>query len=284
VTVFGVDLIGGQVPDVTTYLVLGGLAVMIMSMAKAGFGGSIGLLAIPLMTYATGGKASLGVALFLPILIATDYMNIIVWWRQWRWPVAARLLPGAVLGVLIAWAALHWMGFGQQAGSNRAEADRAIADAVMKLGIGVISLSFVTIRAIQAIRSRQMVFRPVMWQSTVAGGIAGVTSTFAHAAGPVTAMYLLPQQLGKNAYVATTVLYYFIGNQIKLAPYIHLNLINRESLLLGLALVPVVPVGVILGRWLAKKINEKIFGAIVYSLLTLTGFDLCLKAIMSLTG
>ncbi len=281
-TIAGVELIGPEVANVSAFLIFGGLSVLIMAMAKGGFGGSIGLLAVPIMIYAVGAETSRGVGLMLPILIATDYMNIIVWWRQWRWKIVARLLPGAVVGIVVAWIVLHQMGFGGGDVSEQATASRAAADAWMKMGIGVISLSFVTIRLIQAFRSRKLAFRPVMWQSTVAGGIAGVTSTFAHAAGPVTAMYLLPQNLGKNAYVSTTVLYYWIGNQLKLAPYIHMKLINTESLLLGLVLVPVVPVGVLLGRWLSQRVNEKVFNMIVYTLLGLTGVDMCRKAVVAL--
>ncbi|MHC4562108.1 MAG: sulfite exporter TauE/SafE family protein [Planctomycetota bacterium] len=283
-TILGVELIGEDIANIGQFLLIGGLAVLIMSMAKAGFGGSIGLLAVPMMIYAVGGQADRATGLFLPILIATDYMNIVVWWRKWRWRVAGRLLPGAIVGIIVAWIALDMMGFGDGATTEQAERSRRMANDVMKLGIGVISLGFVIIRGIQVLRAKNMTFRPVMWQSTVAGGIAGVTSTVAHSAGPVTAMYMLPQNLGKNAYVATTAFYYWIGNQLKLAPYIHLDLINRKSLLLGLTLVPAVPIGVVLGRWLAKKVNEKVFSAIVYSLLALTGIDLCRKAIISLTS
>ncbi|MHC4985131.1 MAG: TSUP family transporter, partial [Planctomycetota bacterium] len=181
------------------------------------------------------------------------------------------------------WVALYWMGFGDGATDEMAS-QKKMADALMKLVIGVICLSFVTIRAIQAFRSKPMAFRPVMWQSTAAGMTAGATSTFAHAAGPVTAMYLLPQRLGKNAYVATTVLYYWIGNQIKLVPYISLDLINTKTLLMGLVLVPAVPIGVVLGKTLSKRVNEKVFGGIVYTLLALTGFDMCRKALTFLMG
>ena len=281
-TLFGIELIAGGQAELWRFFVLGGLAVLIVSMAKGGFGGSIGLLSVPIMIYAVG-EASLATGVFLPILIATDYVNMVVWWRQWRWPVVAKLLPGAVIGVAAAWVALHWMGFGDGAGEDTAS-QKQMADALMKLAIGVICLGFVTIRAIQAFRSKPMAFRPVMWQSTAAGVTAGATSTFAHAAGPVTAMYLLPQQLGKNAYVATTVLYYWIGNQIKLAPYLALDLINTRTLLIGLLLIPAVPMGVALGKLLSSRVNEKVFGGIVYTLLALTGFDMCRKALIFLIG
>lgn len=281
-TIAGVELIGQEVPNVWMFLTFGALSVLIISMAKAGFGGSIGLLAVPMMIYAVGDQTSLATGLFLPILIAADYMNIVVWWRKWRWGVVLRLLPGAALGIAIAWIALHQMGFGEEIVTEQAGTSRAAADAWMKMAVGVISLSFVMIRIIQALRSKQLAFRPVMWQSTIAGGAAGVTSTFAHAAGPVISMYLLPQQLGKNSYVGTTALYYFIANQMKLAPYIHLKLITARSLLLGLTLVPAVPIGVVLGRWLARRVNEKVFNVIVYSLLGLAGFDLCKQAVQKL--
>ena len=282
-TVFGIELVGDQVPDLARFLVIGGLAVLLLSMAKAGFGGSVGLLAVPMMIYAVGDEASLSVGLMLPILIATDYMNMVAWWRKWRWSVAAKLLPGAVVGILIGWGILAWMGYGGDA-SAEATQRKDFADGLLKLAVGVISLSFVTIRSIQAIRSKPMAFRPVMWQSAVAGGVAGSTSTLAHAAGPVTAMYMLPQQLGKDTYVATTVLYYWIANQLKLVPYLSLGMINRQSLLMGLALVPAVPVGVLLGRYFAGKVNEKVFTVIVYVLLGMAGVDMCIKAAIKLLG
>jgi uncharacterized protein len=97
-------------------------------------------------------------------------------------------------------------------------------------------------------------------------------------------MYMLPQQLGKESYVATTVLYYWIANQLKLVPYLSLGMINRKSLLMGLVLVPAVPVGVLLGRYFAGKINEKVFSVIVYVLLGMAGVDMCIKAAIILLG
>jgi len=261
------------------------MSVMVLSMAKAGFGGSVGLLSVPLMIYAVGGdRTSLATGLMLPILIATDYMNVVVWWRRWKWRVVWPLLPGAVVGVVLAWVALSWMGFGDGAASAEAVMRKQLADAVMKLTIGVICLGFVTIRSLQALRAKPMASRPVFWQSTAAGVVAGATSTVAHAAGPVTAMYLLPQQLGKEGYVATTVMYYWIANQIKLAPYLGMQLINADSLRMGAVLIPAVPVGVLLGRFLAGKVSEKVFSAIVYSLLALAGIDMCHGAIRALAS
>ena len=95
-------------------------------------------------------------------------------------------------------------------------------------------------------------------------------------------MYLLPQGMPKERYVPTTVLFYFIANQIKLVPYFALNLVTKESLMTGLVLLPAVPVGVILGKLLAKRISQRVFFVIVYTLLGLAGIHLCYGAVNKL--
>ena len=42
------------------FLLLGGLSVLLMGAAKAGFAGSVGILSVPIMIYACGGDAPLG--------------------------------------------------------------------------------------------------------------------------------------------------------------------------------------------------------------------------------
>jgi hypothetical protein len=204
---FNLDFLTEQVPNPWLFLTLGGLSVMIMAMAKAGFGGAVGLLSIPLMIIACGGNAPSATGMMLPILVACDYVILATWWGRWRWDVVRRLLPGAAVGILIGWAALYLMGVGDGAFDGGGAEREKIASAYLKLCIGVISLFFVAFQAIQALRKEPVTFRPVFWQATGAGTAAGFTSTLAHAAGPVTAMYLLPQRMPKEQYVATTVLY-----------------------------------------------------------------------------
>ena len=88
-----------------------------------------------------------------------------------------------------------------------------------------------------------------------------VTSTLAHAAGPIATMYLLPQQMPKGTYVATTVLFFAIVNQVKLIPYIALGLINTATLGAGLVLLPAVVVGAVLGLVLHGRIPQRQFTA-----------------------
>ena len=72
-----------------------------------------------------------------------------------------------------------------------------------------------------------------MWQGLLAGLFAGAFSTLAHMGGLVVVMYLLPQRLGNNAFVATTTATYFLLNFIKIPFYFQLDLFSFEILIEG---------------------------------------------------
>jgi len=267
------SLVPAQIGDVWLFLVLGMLSAILVSVAKAGFGGSIGLLAVPMMIFACGGDPFLANGIMLPLLIACDYVSVVSWWGQWSWRPVAMLLPGVVAGIGVGWAILWAMrGAGSAAYSDSAKA-------VLMLAIGVIALGFVVLQTIRSLKKDPPAFRPVFWQGSVAGAAAGVTSTLAHAAGPITAMYLLPQKMPKGRYVATTVLYYWIGNQMKLVPYYALALINTKVLGAGLLLLPGIVGGALLGIFLHRKVGQKSFTGIVYVLLTVAAGKLIYSAV-----
>jgi len=263
---FEVSLVPGGLSAVQ-FVLLGSLAAALVSMAKAGFGGSLGLLATPIMIYACGQNTRLALGIMLPILIACDQVSIVGWWRRWDLRQVGMLLPGAVLGVLIGSAAAWGI---EQVGEHH----RDVVDLWMKRGIGIIALGFVTLQVARWLRKHPLTFRPVFWQGTAAGATAGFTSTLAHAGGPVVSMYLLPQGMPKARYVATTVLYYWAGNLIKLPPYILLGWLNYEALGGCGLLLPAVGGGALLGLLLHRLVGERSFTGIVYTLLALAGVDL----------
>lgn len=271
-------LIPAEVQNVTAFLLLGGLSAMLVSAAKAGFGGTIGVLSFPIMVYAYGGDAMLAAGTTLPLLVATDLVALASWWGKWNGRAAWMMLPGAVVGIAAGAAALWAL---QRMGAC-GQAGRAAANAGLMLIVGAISLGFVSIQAAGALRGRLIAFRPVAWQGAAAGTAAGVTSTLAHAAGPVATMYLLPQQMPKGSYVATTVLFFAVVNQVKLVPYIALGMINTTTLGAGLVLLPAVVVGAVVGLALHGRIPQRKFTAVVYVLLALAGGHMVYKGLTTL--
>jgi len=259
--------------NAAVFLLLGSASAMLMSIAKAGFGGSVGILSLPLMVYACGGNAILAAGVMLPLLIACDYVAIVPWRGKWSLRAVGLLLPGAVLGVGLGWAAL-W-GF-KQLGVDKGH--KGVTDACLTMSIGAISLLFVVLQAVRAIRSKPLTFRPVLWQGTCVGAAAGLTSTLAHAAGPIVSMYMLPQGMQKGQFVASTVLYYWIGNQLKVVPYVALGMLSAGTLGASLALLPAVVAGTLLGLLLHHRAPQRSFMGIVYVLLALAGAHLVFTA------
>jgi len=260
------------VTDIATFVLLGSLSGLLVSAAKAGFGGSIGILSMPLMVYACQGRSMLAAGVMLPLLIACDQFSIVTWRGKWDLRVVGLLVPGAVLGVGLGWIALYairHIGLAQE---------KQAADAVLTLSIGTIALGFVALQILRSLRSRPLGFRPVLWQATSVGALAGLTSTLTHGAGPIVTMYMLPQGLPKGRFVASTVLYYWIGNLVKLVPYFALGMINTQTIRPTLLLIPAVAAGVALGVFLHRRVGEKQFTGVIHVLLALAGVHLIVKA------
>ena len=108
----------------------------------------------------------------------------------------------------------------------------------------------------------------------VLGGAAGFTSTLAHAGGPPATIYLLPQQLPRNIFVGTSVIFFFILNLVKLVPYGMLGLLRVGNISTILILAPLTFLGVQLGVWLNRRFSDKYFTYVIYVLLLLTGIEL----------
>jgi len=75
-------------------------------------------------------------------------------------------------------------------------------------------------------------------------------------------------------YVGTTVLVCSWVNAITLPFFIQQGLITRETLLMGLYYLPLVPLGVWLGVWLNRKFTERFFLKIVYAITFVAGLQL----------
>jgi len=259
--------------DPVRFLLLGSLSLLIMGASKSGFAGGAGLLSVPLMIYACAGDSKLATGIMLPLLIACDYVTMAIWWRRWDLRNVLLLLPGMAVGIAAGGATLWWflrIGGGQ--------AGRELSNAALSFAIGLLAVGFVILQAVRSWRGELRPFRPVFRHGFAAGAAAGLASTLAHAAGPITNIFLLPQRMPKGRFVATTVLYYWIGNQVKLIPYGLLGMLTAPSLSADAALLPAVVAGAVLGVLLHRRVNEKWFSIIVHGLLAVIGGHLAITS------
>jgi len=232
------------------YLLCMGGAVLIIGIAKAGFGGGIGILAVPLTILVLPPDRAIG--FMLPVLIVADALSNLHHIRYRSGPHLRWSLSGAVIGVVLGSLILWWM------------QSTIYFNAWLNLCIGVICLLFVVLQVYRLSGGKVPRVPDGRWPGRVAGGLAGTVSTLAHSAGPIMTIYLLERQMEKRLLVGTLVLFFFILNVMKLPTFFGLGLINPATLLEGLWFVPLVPVGTLLGVWLNKRISEKPFVTVMY--------------------
>ena len=244
-----------------TTILLTAFGVLLIGLSKAGFGGGLGMLTTPLCTLAftAGGKPpAFAVGTILPLLCAGDAFSLWHYWGKWERKNFKFLLPGVVAGVIVGVQLIDQFSPRQ-----------------MNLVIGLLAVLFVVFQLVkESIFRAEGAFAPNHKVGVPCGVGAGITSTFAHGAGPVVSMFLIPQRMPKEIYVGTTVLVFTWINWIKMPFFFGQEIITRETLLTGLYYSPLVPVGVWLGVWLNRKFSEGFFLKTVYALTFVTGVQL----------
>lgn len=241
-------------PGVTpwVYYVCVGASVLITGISKSGFGGGIGIVAIPIMSLVMGPKQMLGVQ--LPLLVACDALSNLHHLRNWEWRLLRPLLWGALIGVLLG-SGVFWA----IKDSNPARVQQALS-----LLIGAICLAFVLLQA-WGLTGRRIPTLPSHPASSLAvGTTAGFVSTLSHGAGPVVTLYLLQEKLQRQILVGTQVFYFLLVNSAKVPTYVALDLINASTLRDSVWFIPLIPVGTLAGAWMNKRVPEKPFAAILY--------------------
>lgn len=242
-------------------ILMASVGVIFIGLSKAGFGGGLGMLTTPLcvLAFGVGGKPpAFAVGVLLPLLCAGDAFSLYHYWGKWEKRNLKILLPGIVVGVVLG-----------------AYLVNVLAPRHLNLSIGLIAVLFVLFNLFKEwIFRLEGAFQPNLKIGLPCGLGAGITSTIAHGAGPVVAMFLIPQKLPKEIYVGTTVLMFTWINWIKIPFFLANGIIHRETLLTGLYYSPLIPLGVWLGVWLNRKMSEKFFLGMVYLLTALAGLQL----------
>ena len=111
------------------------------------------------------------------------------------------------------------------------------------------------------------------------GVLSGFTGTLAHAGGPPFAVYILAQTADKTLIVATSAVFFFVVNYVKLVPYYFIDQLNAGNLTTALLFAPLAPLGVLLGVWLHRRVSAQLFYRVSYALLFATGAKLFFDAL-----
>ena len=249
-------------PDYPTlFWFFAAFVALLIGVDKSGFGGGISVIAVPLLALTIPpAEAS---ALVLPVLIFGDILAF----RSYRKTIDGKnfrlLLPWLLAGVLVG------TFFFQAVIDNKR---------VLNIGIAVIALGFVVFQV-----SREALFKrlahhpPAKPWGIILGTTAGFTSMIAHVGGPLVTIFLLPQNLGRETFVGTSITLFFIANIVKLPLYGFLGLLHIGNALVILLLLPLTYIGSSLGLFLNKRFNNLWFNRVMYLFLTVTAVQLLLR-------
>ena len=141
--------------------------------------------------------------------------------------------------------------------------------------IGCIAIGFVVFQFFkEKIFAVEGKFDPSHAIGVPMGVAAGVTSTFANGAGPVIAMFLIPQRLPKDVFVGTNALIFAFINSIKLVFFVPRSIVTVETLKWTAWFALAIPAGVALGIWMNQRLSERWFTRLIYLFTFLTGVQL----------
>jgi len=234
--------------------------IVIAGVGKGAFGQGTAGLAVPLLAMFVAPAEAAGI--MLPLLCLMDIFGVHAYKAAWSREAIRALLPGAIVGI-----ALGGLAFG------------ALSPNTVRLAIGVISVVF----ALNAwFRLTERIARflvrtegpPGRGAAAVWGALSGFTSTLAHAGGPPYTIYMLARGVDKTVFVATSSVFFFAVNYLKLVPYYFLGQLNTANLTTAVLFSPLVPLAVWMGVWLHRRISQAAFMQITYALLLATGVKL----------
>ena len=228
-------------------------AVVLMGLAKSGFLGGFGSLAVPLMALAV--PVPQAAAIMLPLLFVMDAAGLQQLWKNRDRALLKLLLPAGLLGTVVGTVLF---------GVLSAKTVAAV--------VGVLTLLFLAQRLVFPPRADDK--QPSKVLGFVLGIASGFTSFVAHAGSPPISAYVLPMRLAPVTFAATMAVFFAVVNLSKWIPYAWLGLIDVRNMSTSLVLMPLAPLGVWLGVWLTKRIASTWFYRVAYSGMFLTGAKL----------
>ncbi|MEM9346080.1 MAG: sulfite exporter TauE/SafE family protein [Planctomycetota bacterium] len=252
-------------------------AVIVMGIAKSGFGGGVGILAVPLVANAfPKDQTGLALGVMLPILIVADTFAVYQHRKQRSWPHLRPALLGGIVGIGFGTLLLYLL----MSSSESTDSKNSIGD-LLSVFVGSICLLMVAVQVYRMFGGRVPMLPGNKPTGVGVGAAAGFTSMLAHAAGPIMSIYWLDQRMGKRLLTGSLVLYFFLINMAKLPSYIFLlSWITLETLKQSVFFALFVPIGSLLGIIMHHRIPEKPFTAVMYAGAAVAGGWLIVKVVV----
>lgn len=218
-----------------------------IGLTKGGLSG-LGPLLTPMLSLVLPNVA-LAVGVILPMLIVGDIFAVYAYRGEWDTPLVKRLLPGAIVGAVAGTLLLANLPAG-----------------LVRVSLAIFTLLLVVYKlASQSIE--RLRYQPRPWHALVAGGLTGVASALFNIGGPPFNAYLLLNNTTPRTFVATTAIFFFLLNLIKVPGFLLARVIDLPLLASFWWVFVFIPLGSWAGRELVKRLNRQVFEWLVILLL-----------------
>ena len=248
------------------------LAVVAVAISKAGFGGAMASLSAPIMLLAFTPSQALGV--LLPLFLITDIW--VVWF--WRHLGVRRIIiimtATALLGQFIGWLMLRYGALDDRWLMLFIGLMAAITSARYLLSVVAGSQTVLSQRALIRSYRRRLLSRALLWST-----LSGFTSFVSLTGGITSQIYLLPMRLPRQLFVATMAWFFLFINLAKVPFFTELAFMNEATWTMSALLLPFIPIGIIIGRWLNQVMSDRFFYLAVHILLGILGVQLIMRFI-----
>ena len=238
--------------DQLAFMIVAAFVAFLIGLAKGGFGGMPGALAVPIMALVMPATVALGIT--LPMLMLADIFAVASHWRRWDKKLILLLIPGAVLGVSV----------GTYVISNS-------PTEFLRTVLGIIILIFAIYKIFENRLLNSIKIEPKNWHGLLAGTITGFSSSLAHTGGPPVSIYLLLRDVTPRVFIGTSVLFFMILNWIKVPYYWYAGIFDFEVMKQLVWILPLIPVGVLFGRWFSIRVSKEVFDKIIIVFLGIAG-------------
>jgi uncharacterized membrane protein YfcA len=251
-------------PTDPLFYLVGLSAVFLIAFGKGAFGGGLAILGVPMLALVEDPITA--TIMMAPIVSAGDPFGI---WayppRTWSWRDLAWLIPGMLAGLGLG--ALFFVYFDPR---------------LVALAIAVLSLWFAARWFLLDRKVKVTGTPPSPAKGLACGALSGFSTFIAHAGNAPIGYYLLPRGLSKTTYAGTMTAFFTASNSIKLLLYIWLSAHNPQVWLKAAILLPVIPLGVWIGKRFHDLIDEYQLYLFCYSIIAVTGLKLFYDSVRAL--
>lgn len=228
-------------------------AVLLLGLSKSGFASGFGALAVPMMALVV--TVPQAAAILMPVLLVMDLLGMAAFRKDVDKALLRFMVPFALVGIVLGALLFKLL-------------DARLVAAI----VGAFTLLFL---------AQQMLFKPdpegpppPRWLGGLLLMTSGFTSFISHAGGPPVNAYVMRLKLNPMLFTGTLAYLFFFINMAKWLPYAWLGLLDWRNLATSLVLLPLAPIGVLVGVRLARRIRPDVFYRLVRIGMFLTGCKL----------